>query len=223
MYPLSSPAGSISNPFTNVSDFPISAPHVGYEVFLTYVLSPTGYVKWFWNGTAFKLSSDQVIINYGNADGSPIYDQTATLLTPGTAYDLWTSDILPPWLLTAGFRGALVFEAGFMDTSSTASVTIRAGIGDSALGGTDPATSLLGFTSAAASANKGFTMAPANFRISGGDIFSVAGSAPFSQGQNSPRSLFQLINSPRIRFNAIPGAITNRFRIWSVTLKTGPC
>lgn len=215
--------GTPSNPFPDAAALPAAGRFVGDETCMTYSLAPLGYVRWYWSGARWKLSSDQVIVNYENDDGSPIFDQTAALLTPGTAYDIWMSDILPTWLLTAGFRGALALEAAFSDASSTLNVTMRATLGDTLISGTDASNGLVGITSAASTSSKEFSMTPVNFRVQSGGIFAVAGSSPFGQGQPGPRDQAQTVLSPRIRLNIVPGAVTNRFRIWSVTLKTGPC
>lgn len=215
--------GSPENPFPGAAALPAAGRFVGDETCMTYSLAPLGYVRWYWSGARWKLSSDQVIVNYENDDGSPIFDQTATLLTPGTAYDIWMSDILPTWLLTAGFRGALALEAAFSDASSTLNVTMRATLGDALISGTDANNGLVGITSSASASPKEFSMSPVNFRVQSGGIFAVAGSSPFGQGQPGPRDQAQTVLSPRIRLNIVPGAVTNRFRIWSVTLKTGPC
>ena len=217
------PNGSPSNPFPDAAALPAAGRFVGDETCMTYSRAPLGYVRWYWSGARWKLSSDQAIVNYENDDGSPIFDQTATLLTPGTAYDIWMSDILPTWLLTAGFRGALALEAAFSDASSTLNVTMRATLGDALISGTDANNGLVGITSAASTSSKEFSMTPVNFRVQSGGIFAVAGSSPFGQGQPGPRDQSQTVLSPRIRLNIVPGAVTNRFRIWSVTLKTGPC
>lgn len=216
--------GSTFNPY-QYEALPTSAPYVGHEVAVANSLSPLGFTWFYWAGSAYKISPEQVLVDFANSDGSPILDTTAESLgmTVGVNAFVWRSSVLPTWMLAPGLRLAATFEFGFRDPSSVASCTMRATIGDIIIQGTDPNNCLVGITASAAPSYKGFVSAPLNFRRFGVGGYSVAGGAPFSNGQNMPRDMFQTFNNPIMRVDFIPGALTNVITGWSATLKIGPC
>lgn len=217
-------SGSFTRPYT-YDTLPTSAPYVGHTVYIINSLSPDGVTKFFWNGTRYRVSPNQIILAMSNDNGSPMVDITATALTPGVGVEVWSStQLIPDWMVADGFNGEALGLITVTDAASVANVSFGLRISDTPYTGSiDLNNTLVGSSLIPpASFSRGPSQAYSAFQIYGGIFYSAAGGI-LNGGSNIRRSIGAIggtVNR-KVRMSITPGAITNRFMMYSFCIKSG--
>jgi hypothetical protein len=215
--------GSAENPFASYAALPASGPYVGHEVYMTNPLVERGLARFYWTGTKYKLSPDQTIARFANADGSALLDLTATELTPGTGVEVWSSaELIPDWMVLEGSEimtlGAFIIN----DPSSTAVSHVSIRISDAAdIGAIDGNNSLSGCALATSSVPSGPSQAFASAQIVSGAFLGAPGGSAAPGQQRRTLCAAGVAANRKVRLSFSPGAATNRIRFYSFTIKTG--
>lgn len=215
--------GSAENPFATVEEIPASGPYVGHEVYLTNPLVERGLTRFYWTGTKYKLSPDQTIARFANADGSALLDLTATELTPGTGVEVWSStELIPDWMVLEGSEIMTLGTFIVDDPSSTAVSHASIRISDTAdVGAIDGNNSLSGRALATSSIPSGPSQAFASAQIVSGAFLGAPGGSAAPGQQRRTLCAAGVAATRKVRLSFSPGANTNRIRLYSFTIKTG--
>jgi hypothetical protein len=223
--------GSAENPFPSyaalVAGLPPGVPR--REAYMLNEFAPLapgvpGLVKWIDTGASWILAPEQILANYANADGSPILDATASALelTPGIFAEIWTSPVLPLWLLEGGYRSFFVEVNRANVAGNTALTTITASIrGSSATSSIYD--NMLTYQQANSSAWRGPSILGTKFRKVGGNLVGVEGPNQLAMREGNKWVGTYVENNTRIRIGYTAGASSDLILIHSAVIKNGVC
>ena len=212
--------GRIGADFTVLSAYS-GATFAGVRALINNPLSPEGYTALYYDlaMTGWRPVPNQLLARFANADGTPLLDLTASALTVGAWSEVWTSAILPNWMvLQPHMKLSLGADTLISDATSTATEKLRISMRSAALSEGDVNDSILGHTAAATNYPKGFSSGRADFIVSNGSLLVTPGPSWWSSIVQARRFAGTVGSSPRLRIDFGPGANTNRIVHYSASL-----
>jgi hypothetical protein len=200
---------------------------VGHEVAISNPLVPWGVAWFYWNGTKYQISPEQDLIAIYKADGTALADGVATGLTLGTGYELWSSTgLVPDWMLQNGSNFQTLAVVGATDPSSVAPVTVGVRIADAPYTGAIDGNNFLSSVGAMIPATwyKGPSQGFCSYHVRAGSIKGPP-TGILNFGSEVERTIVSVgaTATRKVRMSFAAGAVTNRFTLWSFTMKSGVC
>ena len=212
--------GRIGADFTVLSAYS-GATFAGVRALINNPLSPEGYTALYYDlaMTGWRPVPNQLLARFANANGTPLLDLTASALTVGAWSEVWTSAILPDWMvLQPHMKLSLGADTQTLDATSTATEKLRISMRSAASSGGDANDSILGHSIAATNSPKGFSSGRADFIVSNGSLLVTPGPSWWSSIVQARRPAGTVGSSPRLRIDFWPGANTNQVVHYSASL-----
>ena len=152
-----------------------------------------------------------------------LLDITAAALSIGAWNEVWTSPVLPAWIVNCPTL-SLTVEGSVADSASTANESHRMSIRTSTLTGGSVYDGISGVDGASAQAvGRGYSGVRARVTNRGNNLYGSGGGPGFASILNPPSALVGSVNSTttRIRKDVRPGATTNTIKLFAVELWAG--
>lgn len=222
MYPLSSPAGSILNPFNTYEA--ASASYSTMTADLPWIvngLSPLGKTQFFWSTIHDALIPipGQNIALYRGVNGAPLLDMTATGRTPGTWYQLWSGDVIADWLLPNNHTIEMQARMDIKEASNTggSQVALLLRANNTPIG--DANNSIIARSATGSQYGNGVIATRVSTERRGGLFFGSGGLSINGQGDRSNSSFST--GSTRPVLDANFALTTNVLKLWYVSILSG--
>lgn len=193
----------------------------GDEPYLVNPLVPMGKTRMYKHPTlGYRPTPGQLIARYTNSDGSPALDITAAALPLGAWSEVWTSGILPDWILTPNMRLGVSGDAKLSNPSPSGTAKMRLTIRNSASSGGDENDGILAHATTASTTGRGLSRGIALVHLLDGTVYGNSGPSWWNSATHARRAIgtYSASSGTRLRLDVTPAQASDVIQLFEVSL-----